>query len=511
MSTHPGLEKFSVVIVGAGPTGVTAATLLAQYGIQCLVLDRWAEVYPQPRAVHLDDEVYRILARLGVADEFALISRRGLGLRLLDPAHRMLAEFQRAGTSATQGFPRSNMYDQPELEAVLRRNLAKHSTVTMRGNVEVQAISGRVLGHTQVDYIDLDTGQPTAVLAGYVLGCDGANSTVRTMLGTEVRDLRFRQRWLVIDGATTAALGHWEGVHQVCDPNRAATYMRVGEHRHRWEFRLRDGESVADYDTVGALRQLLKPWTSRVEDLQLVRVAEYTFRAQIAETWRDGNVFLLGDAAHLTPPFIGQGLGAGLRDAANLAWKLAGVIHGCLPDSALDSYETERKPHALQLIRLAKLMGTMMTEGGTIGNILRRALAPRLAHIPGIRSKVLDSQTPPLRRSCFVNRTREGRHVAGHLTPNATMPNADCRFDAHAAGRFVVVTDTPLSAEQLRHITERGAVEFVALPGNELARWLSKNRAKAALVRPDGTVMAAGRTLAAICTATPAFNIPRVV
>jgi 3-(3-hydroxy-phenyl)propionate hydroxylase len=510
MSTDSGFEKFPVVIVGAGPTGVTAATLLAQYGIRCLVLDRWAEVYPQPRAVHLDDEVYRILARLGVADEFALISRPGLGLRLLDPGHRTLAEFQRVGTSATQGFPRSNMYDQPELEAVLRRNLAKHSTVTMRGNTEVQGIS-RVFGRTQVDYIDLDTGQPAAVLAGYVLGCDGANSTVRTVLGIEVRDLKFSQRWLVIDGATTAALGHWEGVHQVCDPHRAATYMRVGEHRYRWEFRLRHDESAADYRAVEDLQQLLKPWTSRAEDLQLVRIAEYTFRAQIAETWRDGNVFLLGDAAHLTPPFIGQGLGAGLRDAANLAWKLAGVIHGCLPDSALESYETERKPHALQLIRLAKLMGTMMTEGGTIGNLLRRALAPHLARIPGIRSKVLDSQTPPLRRSCFVNRTREGRHIAGHLTPNAMMPNADCPFDTLAAGRFVVVTDTPLSADQLQNITERGAAEILAPPGSELARWLSKNRAKAALVRPDGTVMVAGRTLAAICAATPAFNIPHVV
>ena len=141
-----------------------------------------------------------------------------------------------------------------------------------------------------------------------------------------MRDLKFEQRWLVVDVATDADLHQWEGVHQVCDPARAGTYMRIGETRYRWEFRLLAGESAEDFRTLAALRSLIEPWTAGVSDdrLDLLRVAEYTFRAQIADRWRRGNVFLLGDAAHLTPPFVGQGMGAGLRDAMNLAWKLAG-------------------------------------------------------------------------------------------------------------------------------------------------------------------------------------------
>ena len=133
----------------------------------------------------------------------------------------------------------------------------------------------------------------------------------------------------------TAELNQWEGVHQVCDPHRAATYMRIGDTRYRWEFRLLPDETADDYSTMAALYPLIRPWVEGVapEQLELVRVAEYTFRAQVANRWHRGNMFILGDAAHLTPPFIGQGMGAGLRDATNLAWKLAGVVNGWLPES----------------------------------------------------------------------------------------------------------------------------------------------------------------------------------
>lgn len=198
-----------------------------------------------------------------------------------------------------------------------------------------------------------------------------------------MRDLKFDQRWLVVDVATTADLGAWEGAHQVCDPVRAATYMRIGHTRYRWEFRLEPGESAEDYRDMARLQPLLSPWTRNtpVDDLALVRVAEYTFKAHIADRWRDRRVFLLGDAAHLTPPFIGQGMGAGIRDAMNLAWKLAGVLTGDLPERALDTYEIERKPHALALIRRAKLVGMAMTEGGEPGNLIRRIVLPLLHRI----------------------------------------------------------------------------------------------------------------------------------
>lgn len=372
-----------VAVIGAGPTGMTAATLLAQHGVQTLVIDRWPDVYPQPRAVHLDDEVYRILERVGVADGFAAISRPALGLQLVDEHHRVLARFRREGERG--GYPRANMFDQPELERLLRDNLSRYPQIELRGGVEV---------------LDLTLGTPARLILAdgeeitcdYVLGCDGANSMVRTRIGAVMQDLKFDQRWLVIDIATTADLRQWDGVHQVCSAHRAATYMRIGETRYRWEFQLLAGESASDYANLRALRPFVAPWVPDGADLELVRVTEYTFRAQLADRWRHRNVFLLGDAAHLTPPFIGQGMGAGLRDAMNLAGKLAGVINGQLDTAVLDSYERERKPHARMMIRLALAVGRAMTGGGRTGDLARRALATVLT-IPLAAARRLRGKT----------------------------------------------------------------------------------------------------------------------
>jgi 3-(3-hydroxy-phenyl)propionate hydroxylase len=494
-----------VAIVGAGPTGLTAATLLAQYGVECLVLDRWESIYPRPRAVHLDDEVYRILARLGLDGQFAAISWPCQGLRLLDRSLRVLAEFQRDATNGKHGYPQANMFDQPELEAILRANLKRHDTVTVRGAIEVTALTQDGRG-VRVEFTDPVTGRPDSVLAQYVLGCDGASSLARASIGAAMRDLKFAQRWLVVDLATAADIGAWEGVHQVCDPHRAATFMRVGKTRYRWEFRLASGETADDYRDMARLHALIRPWTKDigVEELEIVRVAEYTFRAQIADRWRDRRIFLLGDAAHLTPPFIGQGMGAGMRDAMNLGWKLAGVLGGTLPERVLDTYEVERKPHAHALIRLAKLIGAAMTAGGEAGNLLRRVVAPRLRLLPGLKEQVLDSETPALHRSDLVVR-RLRRTLAGQLCPNLVLGDGR-RLDDAVAGRFAVVTSAVPSALQRAQVQRRGGVLLEASPGTDLHRWLHQGRAHAAIIRPDGTVLRAGRDLPGLCAALPSFN-----
>ena len=305
------------------------------------------------------------------------------------------------------------MFDQPELEQLMRTNLKDQSTVSLRGDVEVTDVTQDGQGRVRVDFTDRLTGEPESVLATYVLGCDGANSVVRTAIGSTMEDLRFEQRWLVIDVDSTVELDQWEFAHQLCDPGRAATYMRIGDTRYRWEFRLLEGETATDFESIEALQPLIGSWVKGIacDQLQLVRVAEYHFRAQLADRWREGNVFLLGDAAHLTPPFIGQGLGAGVRDSMNLSWKIAGVLSRDLPESVLDTYEVERKPHARALIRLAKLVGVAMTRGGRAGDLLRRAIAPRLHWVPGVRDRLLDSETPPLSRSALVDGTRTP-HVA---------------------------------------------------------------------------------------------------
>jgi 2-polyprenyl-6-methoxyphenol hydroxylase-like FAD-dependent oxidoreductase len=496
------VRRVPVVVVGAGPTGITAATLLAQHGVECLVLDRWPGVYPQPRAVHLDDEIYRIVARLGFADEFAATSWPTLGLRLVDNRSgrsRVLAEFHRDPARSPNGFPQANMFDQPEFEALLRANLKRYPSAQLRGDAEVTWLTEDERG-VRITFTDRADGCVHQIDADYLLGCDGANSLVRAQIGSAMADLKFEQRWLVVDVACDADLRQWEGVHQVCDPVRAGTYMRIGPGRYRWEFRLLAGESADDFNTLDALRPLIAPWTAHVasSELALLRVAEYTFRAQIADRWRRGNIFILGDAAHLTPPFIGQGMGAGMRDAANLAWKIAGVRDGTLAADVVDTYERERKPHAQHMIRLALGVGWAMTGGGRVGDVARRAVLPRLRLIPGLRDKMVDSTTPPLRASALVHKPRRPRRLAGTLCPNPLLPNGQ-RLDDVLGTDFALITTGGPGAAERELLRRRGVVVVTAEPDGALDAWLRRGRATAALVRPDRTVMRAGRDVAALC------------
>ena len=501
-------DPVPVVIVGAGPAGVTAATLLGQYGVECLLLDRWDGVYPQPRAVHLDDEIYRVLGRMGIAEQFAAVSRPTRGLQLIDRNHRVFAVLDRAADHGRHGHPQANMFDQPELEHLLRINLKDQGTVSLRGNVEVTDVAQDGRGRVRVDFTDGVTGEHESVLATYVLGCDGANSVVRTANGSTMEDLKFEQRWLVIDVDSTVELDQWEGVHQVCDPARAATYMRIGDTRYRWEFRLLEGETAADFESIESLQPLIGPWIEGIagDRLELVRVTAYTFRAQVASRWRDRNVFLLGDAAHLTPPFIGQGLCAGIRDSMNLSWKIAGVVSGDLPESVLDTYEMERKPHARALIQLAKLVGVSMTQGGKAGDLLRKAIAPRLHRIPGLRDRLLDGETPPLRRSALVDGRGLRRSLNGRLCPNALLADGS-RYDEATRGGFVFVTRTPLSRQLCAVLADRGTQVLEVLPGSTLYQWLEQGNAAAALVRPDFTVLRAGRDVVSLAEAAPYFAV----
>jgi 3-(3-hydroxy-phenyl)propionate hydroxylase len=507
-SVRTNTDPVPVVVVGAGPVGVAAATLLGQYGVDCVVLDRWDGVFPQPRAVHLDDEIYRVLVRLGIAEQFAAVSRPTSGLQLIDRKHRLIAVLDRAGDEGPHGHPRANMFDQPELEHLMRTNIKEQTTVSLRGNVEVTDLAQDGQGRVRVDFTDRLTGEHESLLATYVLGCDGANSVVRAAIGASMADLKFEQRWLVIDVASMVELDQWEGVHQVCDPGRAATYMRIGETRYRWEFRLLEGETAADFESIEALQPLIGPWVEGIpcDQLELVRVAEYTFRAQLADRWRDRNVFLLGDAAHLTPPFVGQGLCAGVRDSMNLSWKLAGVLSGDLPESVLDTYEEERKPHARAMIRLAKLIGVSMTQGGKAGDLLRKAVAPRLHWIPGLRDRFLDSETPPLRRSGLVEGRGRRRSLNGRLCPNALLADGT-RYDDVTRGGFVFVTGVSLSLQQRAVLAERGTEVLEVETGSPLYKWLADGHAAAALVRPDHTVARAGRDVAALCQAAPRFLV----
>ncbi|KAA1378604.1 bifunctional 3-(3-hydroxy-phenyl)propionate/3-hydroxycinnamic acid hydroxylase MhpA [Aeromicrobium fastidiosum] len=506
----PDVSTVPVVVVGAGPTGTSAAIELGLRGIECLVLDRWEDVYPKPRAVHLDDEVYRIVDRLGVGEQFAAISRPGGGLRLVDRTMRMLGEFARVGVSETNGHHRANMFDQPDLERLLRARMHEQASVSFRGGVVVDGVDQVSPDLVRVRFHDAETLTAHAVETQFVLGCDGANSAVRAAIGSSMIDLGFEQRWLVVDVATTADLRQWEGVHQVCDTTRAATYMRIGETRYRWEFQLHDDETAADFTDAHLLEPLLRPWLGDigVRELQVLRTAEYTFRAAIADRWRSGRIFLLGDAAHLTPPFIGQGMGAGLRDAANLAWKIAGFLTGRLRADVLDSYEPERAAHARAMIVMARRVGVVMTRGGRLGDVLRRTVVPLLGGIPVVGQQVTDSTTPALTRSPLIDAARTDR-LAGQLCPNPLLDGR--RLDDVLDAGWALVTTQAVAPSARSALDTLDCVVVETTPGDELATWLGRGRALAALVRPDRTVLAAGTDVTRLCALLAALVSPALL
>ncbi|MEU1573224.1 bifunctional 3-(3-hydroxy-phenyl)propionate/3-hydroxycinnamic acid hydroxylase [Streptomyces collinus] len=479
-------EHVQVVIVGAGPVGVTAALLLARREVRTVVLERHRDVYPLPRAVATDDEVRRILQAAGIADEFAAVARPARGLRLLDAQHRTIAEFRRS-PQGHHGYPETSMFDQPELERLLRDALARRPECELRGGVEVTAVEQRADGPVRVTYRD-DEGEHL-LRAEAVLGCDGAGSLTRTAIGASWEDLRFEEHWTVIDATTKAAVRSWEGIDQVCDPHRPATFMRISEDRYRWEFRLGEGEKPDD----ARLRELVAPWVdlSRVDDFHVVRKAQYTFRARVADRWRQGRVFLLGDAAHLTPPFVGQGLCSGLRDAYNLSWKLDRVLRQGGDERLLDTYERERKPHARHVIRLAVATGWAMTGGQDRAAVLRRAAVATACRIPGVTRVASRDLSRPLTIGPLTRRSRLG----GTFCPQPRVAAEDgqqVRFDDILGGSFAVLTAVPLPPA-LRALTDGlGArVVDVHASGDDgtLAAWLRAGRADAVLLRPDRVVL----------------------
>jgi 3-(3-hydroxy-phenyl)propionate hydroxylase len=442
-----------VIVVGAGPVGCTAAVLLADRGIPVTLLERHTRSHPLPRAVHLDDEAARILHRVRVGEAFLANSRAATGLRLLDARHRVLAEFRRETKPGVNGFPAANMFHQPDLDALLFDRVAEHPLIDFHRGVEVRAIAGRreplAAAPVAVFVRRLEDETTQAFTGSLVLGCDGANSTIRQLIGLTMQDLGFTERWLVVDVRADHDLDTWNGVEQVCDPARAATFMQVSGDRYRWEFQLHDGEDEAHLIDGPALGHLLEPWTRRrdLDGLQVVRSAVYTFRARLATHVQDGRVFLLGDAAHLTPPFIGQGLAAGLRDADNLTWKIAHVLTGQATPDLLATYETERRPHAKALIRKAVAVGWAMTGGQDAAAAVRRIVLALAVRSRRVRNLVGSTATPRLKTGA-LHLTRRVSGPArslpiGGLIPNplvSTASGKQVRLDDILQGRPAALT-----------------------------------------------------------------------
>lgn len=464
-----------MVVVGAGPVGLTTAALLAGRGVQVLVVERRTEPHALPRAVHLDDEALRVLQQAGVAERFVPLTRPALGLRLLDAQHRVLAQFDRG--AGQHGYPQSNMFDQPDLEAVLRERVAAlDDLVEFAEGVELVGLQA---GDRPVAVFRRD-GRTERLHAAAVLGCDGAGSAVRAAIGARLVDLGRTDRWHVVDVRSDHPLEAWDGVHQVCDPVRPSTFMRTGADRYRFEVRLRDGQSTPRLD------ELVRPWAVGLAGLEVLRAADYSYRGCVADRWRDRRVLLLGDAAHQSPPFVGQGLGLGLRDAANATWKLAAVLTGA-PEQVLASYQQEREPHARSLIRTAGLVGLAMTGGGRGAGWGRAVLLAAADRLPRLSTAALDRGSPSLRPGPLVGRSP----AAGRLLPQPRVHGA--LLDDVLADGWSLVSDGPPPQVLLAGLQPLDVRVLRAdLTGEpSLVAWLRRHRTRAVLLRPDRVVAAA--------------------
>lgn len=458
-----------VLIVGGGPTGVTLAVLLAQRGVKVIVAEKDAAIYPLPRAAHIDHECMRILQEAGVADAVMATSRQAAQYEFRNAKGRVLLRFDGGDRIAEGGWPAANMIHQPSVEAALRGALAGHACATLYSEWEMTSFAEDAAGVTA--HFATPTGD-RQLRARWLVGADGARSPVRKACGIAFDDLGFEEPWLVVDTLVRDPSRLPTINLQICDPARPTTCVLMGEGRHRWEFMILPGETADAISSEPSIGRLLAPW--KVEGaVTLERTAVYTFRARIARQWRKGRVLLAGDAAHQTPPFAGQGMCAGLRDAANLAWKLAAVAGGTAEARLLDTFQSERAPHVRATIDMAIMMGRMVCTTSRVGAAIRDAkfgLARMLGKLPDGPPAY-----PPLAEGAIMASTKG----AGSYFPQAIAEDGS-RLDEALGEQPWLITRSDVENARLGPFS--GA----------LATWLNSHSAEAVLVRPDHYVFGTG-------------------
>lgn len=349
---------YDVAIIGLGPVGSAAAILFAEAGLKVIALERDLEVYKLPRAVNLDGEIVRAFQAIGRGEEVdALLQTVREGDRGGFANSKRQWMFGRTFKDfGANGWQPGNMFDQPELEGYLRALAIGHENVTALVGVEATSFLNR---DEDVEISVQHDDEEFTVRARYLVACDGAASPTRKSLGIAWHDLGYDHEWLVVDVTTFPGHTLNNDTVQVCDPDRIVTYVCTKDPYRRWEFKLLPGESREEMMDSERIMSLIDSWTPR-HTYEIRRAAVYQFHAATAEKWRVGRVFIAGDAAHQTPPFLGQGMNAGMRDVINLTWKLELICKGLADDTLLDSYEAERSAHASDLVEWAVAIGRLM-------------------------------------------------------------------------------------------------------------------------------------------------------
>ncbi len=489
---------FDVAIVGFGPTGAVAAGLLGLQGIRTFVCDEQTAVYDKPRAIALDHEIMRVFQQLGIAEALEPYMEPFTNSEFYGVEGQLIKCMSTVAPPYPLGFSPSLVFTQPALEAVLRQRIGSMPSVQVKLGHQVTGLQ------TSDDAVSLTVsdaqGQLSQVTARYLIACDGASSFVRKQVGIELEDLGFDEPWLVVDvKVNDKGMAKLPKVSvQYCEPQRPCTYVIGPKNHRRWEIAINPGEDPHQMATPEATWKLLSRWL-KPDEATLWRQASYQFHALVAKEWRHKRVFLAGDAAHQQPPFLGQGMCQGIRDAANLCWKLTDVVRERASDALLDSYCTERKGHVTELTSRIKGIGQLVGQRDL--QKARERDARLLAECGGqVQPTPRQNVQPALVGGCLDT----SKHSAvGTLFPQAWIEQATSplRMDEllGCGWRLMLQSDVDASWTHAASAAQPGLnlkVQRLNAPGFQessgvLASWFERMACQAALVRPDHYVFGA--------------------
>lgn len=492
------MTDFDVIVCGLGPVGQLLSVLLGDLGVRTLAIDRADDIYELPRAAVIDDEVLRILQSAHV-DEAVLLGSQVQPRASIVTARGQAVDVLSARTGAL-GHPPLVSIHQPTMERALVAALEQRPSVTVRRGVELDVLDRRA-DHVDVTLRPATGGPSSTVSARYLVGCDGAGSAVRARLQIPFEGRTAPQRWVVVDATVDRPLAKVPHPHFVGDAQRPAVTLPMSPGRHRWEWMVHPGEDPAPLLEPAALQAAIEPWLSG-ETVDVERAVVYTFHTRTARRWRAGRVFLAGDAAHLMPPFAGQGFSSGARDAANLAWKLDAVLRGA-PGALLDSYETERRTHLAAMQRTANLMGSLVQATAPLTVRTRDLVLHAFDGTPvqrWVTSHV--KPLPSFGSGAFATRPSRlpWRRAVGTLFPQTAR-----RDDELGPGWCAVSIDAARTAE----LESAGVTVCDAGPD---AGWLRDRGCTWALLRPDRFVFACGgaaQVAPALAAWRPLVGAPR--
>lgn len=466
-----------ILIVGLGPTGATLANLLSTLGLSVTVIEAAHETFPLPRATHFDGEVMRVFQSIGLAEQILPFTHVNPGMTFVNLDRNVLLSWPRPGDVGPNNWHPSYRFHQPALEAVLRKGLERFPDTRVRTGCELLSVR-QSDDRVQARFVARDKATPEVIDGQYLIGCDGGRSTVRGMVDAPLKDLGSHEQWLVVDLIMRREVeGLTDGTVQFCDPHRPTTYMRCVGRRRRWEFMVMPGDDVAALTAPDGVWGLLSPWLTP-DDAEIERAVTYVFHAVIAHPWRRSRVLLAGDAAHQMPPFLGQGLCAGIRDASNLAWKLDRVITGRASADLLDTYEAERSPHVHSTIEHA-------IEVGEIIQTIDPEKARQRDFKLGQGSRQMSSLAP---------RLGSGLHRAAYLPAGSIFPqpilSSGVPLDEFVGSNFAVIGARDLLDSVSSTTTVLWNInEVVCLP-DEAQTCLDELHVRAVIIRPDRYILA---------------------